>query len=165
MVKEGGAPISGGVFARMPVLPLSALGMLAASAFLSATLLPGSSEAVLVGLLASGMGQPAQLIAAASLGNVAGATLNWVLGRFFSSYQDRSWFPVSGDAGERARRWFGRYGVWSLLFSWVPVIGDPLTLIAGILRVDLPRFLILVSIGKVARYAGIVLAWQLLQTG
>jgi len=136
-----------------------------ASAFLSATLLPGSSEAVLVGLLATGTGQPVQLVAAASLGNVAGATTNWLLGRFFSGYQDRPWFPISRDAGVRARRWFDRYGAWSLLFSWVPVIGDPLTVIAGILRVDLPRFLLLVSIGKVARYAMIVLVWQFLQTG
>ncbi|MCB1469062.1 MAG: DedA family protein [Rhizobiaceae bacterium] len=130
------------------------------SAFLSATLLPGSSEAVLVGLLAAGQGQPAILVGAASFGNVAGAAANWLLGRFFSHYGNRAWFPVAPDTAAKTRLWFDRYGAWSLLFSWVPVIGDPLTLIAGLLRVSFWRFLLLVSVGKVLRYLAILSAWQ-----
>ena len=139
---------------------LSAYGLLFISAFLSATLLPGSSEAVLIGLLATAQGQPALLIAFASLGNVAGAVVNWGLGRFFSRYKDRSWFPLRDATNRRAQAWFARYGVWSLLFSWVPVIGDPLTLVAGMMRLPFWRFLLFVTIGKVLRYALVVFAWQ-----
>lgn len=132
----------------------SAYALLALSAFLSATLLPGSSEAALVALLAAGTGQPALLVAVASAGNVAGSVVNWGLGRFGARY-------VEGDARlARARARFARYGTWSLLLAWVPVIGDPLTLAAGLLRVPFGRFLILVTIGKVGRYAAIVLAWD-----
>lgn len=137
-----------------------AYGLLFLSAFLSATLLPGSSEAVLVGFLATKQGLPALLILFATVGNVAGAVVNWGLGRFFEHYRDRSWFPIKAAALERAQDWFARWGLWLLLLSWVPVIGDPLTLVAGILRVPFGRFLVLVSIGKVLRYGLVVLAWQ-----
>lgn len=142
-----------------------ALSLLAISAFLSATLLPGSSETVLIGLLAAGQGTAIQLITAASIGNVAGSAVNWSLGRHFSAYAERSWFPLGRDASEKARRWFGRYGAWSLLFAWVPLIGDPLTLVAGILRVSFTRFLVLVATGKILRYSLIVWAWERLQVG
>ena len=135
-------------------------GLLCLSAFLSATLLPGSSEAVLLGLLASGQGNPAMLVGFAALGNVAGAMVNWGLGLFFEHYKDKSWFPIQAAAMARAQVWFSRWGLWSLLLSWVPVIGDPLTLVAGVLRVPFGRFLVLVTIGKVARYGLLVLAWQ-----
>ena len=144
----------------VPVTDLYAYGLLIASAFLSATLLPGSSETVLVGLLAAGQGQPGYLVVAASLGNISGAAANWLLGRFFSHLFSRTWFPVGSETVAKAQFWFTRYGVWSLLFSWVPVIGDPLTLVAGVLRVGIWRFLILVSIGKVLRYLVILSAWQ-----
>jgi membrane protein YqaA with SNARE-associated domain len=123
-----------------------------ASAFLSATLLPGSSEAVLVGLLAAGKGEPATLIAVATAGNVLGSTVNWVIGRFFAHFRDRRWFPVSARSYDRAIAWYGRYGIWSLLFAWLPVVGDPLTLVAGALRTDIRWFLLLVTAGKGARY-------------
>ncbi|OYX42092.1 MAG: hypothetical protein B7Z02_13285 [Rhodobacterales bacterium 32-67-9] len=139
---------------------LYAYGILIVSAFLSATLLPGSSEAVLVSLLAAGQGQPAFLVGAASFGNVAGAVVNWLLGRFFSHYGDRAWFPIASESAARARLRFLRYGSWSLLLSWVPVIGDPLTLVAGLLRVGFWRFLLLVSAGKALRYLVILSAWQ-----
>ena len=153
-------PAPGSALQGGPVPDLYAYGFLMVSAFLSATLLPGSSEAVLVGLLALGQGQPAFLLAAASFGNVAGAVVNWLLGRFFSHYGDRAWFPVAPDTTARTRLWFGRYGAWSLLLSWVPVIGDPLTLVAGLLRVGFWRFLLLVSVGKALRYLVILSAWQ-----
>ena len=137
-----------------------AYGLLFLSAFLSASLLPGSSEAVLVRFLATKQGLPALLILFATVGNTAGAVVNWGLGRFFEHYRDRSWFPFKAAALERAQGWFERWGLWSLLLSWVPVIGDPLTLVAGILRVPFGRFLVLVSIGKVLRFGLVVLAWQ-----
>ena len=139
---------------------LAACWLLFGSAFLSATLLPGSSEAVLFGLLAGGTGQPALLVTAASLGNITGATVNWGMGRYILHFKDRSWFPIKDATNARAQAWFARYGIWSLLLSWVPIIGDPLTLVAGIMRVSIGPFLIFVAVGKVLRYALIVLAWQ-----
>ena len=139
---------------------VAACWLLFGSAFLSATLLPGSSEAVLIGLLASGTGQPALLVTAASPGNIAGAVVNWGMGRYFLLFRNRAWFPVKDATNARAQAWFARYGVWSLLLSWVPIVGDPLTLVAGIMRVPIGRFLVFVALGKVLRYALIVLAWQ-----
>ena len=146
-------PAPGSALQGGPVPDLYAYGFLMVSAFLSATLLPGSSEAVLVGLLAVGQGQPAFLLAAASFGNVAGAVVNWLLGRFFSHYGDRAWFPVAPDTTARTRLWFGRYGAWSLLLSWVPVIGDPLTVVAGLMRVSFLPFVLIVAFAKGLRYA------------
>jgi membrane protein YqaA with SNARE-associated domain len=122
------------------------------SAFLSATLLPGSSEAALIALLAAEQGNPAGLVSVATVGNVLGSLVNWVLGRFFAHYRDRCWFPVDQKTYERAIGWYQRYGVWSLLFAWLPVVGDPLTLIAGVMRADVRVFLLLVAAGKFARY-------------
>lgn len=138
----------------------AAYGLLCLSAFLSATLLPGSSEAVLLGMLVNGQGSPVILVIFATLGNVAGAAVNWGLGRFFEHFKDKSWFPIKAPAMAQAQAWFIRWGLWSLLLSWVPVIGDPLTLVAGVMRVSFGRFLVLVTIGKVARYGLLVLAWQ-----
>ncbi len=134
--------------------------LLFASAFLSATLLPGSSEAVLAGLLASATGQPVLLVAFASLGNIGGALVNWGMGRYILHFKDRAWFPLKDSMNVRAQAWFARYGIWSLLLSWVPVVGDPLTLIAGVMRVPFGRFVLFVAVGKVLRYALIVFAWQ-----
>ena len=120
---------------------------------------------LLVGLLASGTGQPALLVAVASLGNIAGAVVNWGMGLSFMQFKDRPWFPLKGATSARAQAWFARYGIWSLLLSWVPVVGDPLTLVAGMLRVSFWRFLLFVTVGKVLRYAFIVMAWQLWATG
>ena len=139
---------------------LAACWLLFGSAFLSATLLPGSSEAVLLGLLAGGTGQPALLVTAASLGNIAGATVNWGMGRYILIFKDRAWFPIKDATNARAQAWFARYGIWTLLMSWVPIIGDPLTIVAGIMRVSITQFLILVAVGKVLRYGLIVLVWQ-----
>jgi membrane protein YqaA with SNARE-associated domain len=134
---------------------ISAFTALFLSAFLSATLLPGSSEAALVGLLASGTGSPAALVGVATFGNVLGSCVNWLLGRFFSHFRERRWFPLGPQAFDRAVHWYGRYGVWTLLFAWVPLIGDPLTLAAGVLRTDLRWFVLLVTIGKFGRYLAI----------
>lgn len=131
------------------------------SAFTSATLLPGSSEAALITVLALERGEPLLLVIVATAGNVLGSCVNWVLGRFFSGCRDRRWFPIDEDSYERAAAWFRRFGVWSLLLSWLPIIGDPLTAVAGALRVDFLRFVILVSLGKAARYGFILAAFTL----
>ena len=140
---------------------LAAYAGLFVSAFTSATLLPGSSEAALVTLLALGRGDAGVLVVVATAGNVLGSCVNWVLGRFFSSFRDRRWFPVNEQAYERAAAWFRRYGVWSLLLSWLPIIGDPLTAVAGALRVGFLRFVVLVSLGKATRYMFILAAFDL----
>ncbi len=125
------------------------------SAFLAATLLPLSSELVLLGLLAAGY--PAlSLWLAATAGNVLGSLVNWLLGRYLLHFQGHRWFPVSAAALERGARHFQRYGRWSLLFAWLPVVGDPLTLIAGVLRTPLLPFLLLVTLGKGGRYAVLI---------
>jgi len=128
---------------------------LAAGSFAAATLLPFSSEAMLLAALASGHASPASLVVAATAGNVAGALFNWWLGRNLLYVQSRRWFPFTPETIETASQRFAAYGHWSLLLSWVPVIGDPLTLIAGLLRVPVRRFLVLVATGKAARYVAL----------
>ena len=127
------------------------------AALLAATILPMQSEAVLVGLVIGGLQPVAALLLVASVGNVLGSVVNWVLGRGIARFAGRRWFPASPAALERARGWYGRFGCWSLLLSWVPVIGDPLTVVAGVLREPLWRFLLLVTVAKVGRY--LVLVW------
>ena len=126
------------------------------SAFLASTFLPFSSEAVLVALATMDGYETGILLIVASVGNTLGSLLNWVMGRFCLRWQDRKWFPVPHDHLERATLWFGRYGLWSLLLAWMPIIGDPLTMVAGVLRVNVWYFLILVAIGKTARYAALL---------
>lgn len=138
-------------------LALAAHAGLFLSAFGAATLLPLQSEAVLVGLLLGGQYSVWTLLLAASLGNVLGSLVNWVLGRGIERWRDRRWFPVSAQTLEKAQARYRRFGSWSLLLSWAPVIGDPLTLIAGVMREPLWRFLLLVTLAKVGRYA--ILAW------
>ena len=141
---------------------LSVYGGLFLAAFLAATLIPAQSEAVLAGLLALREYSPALLLAVASLGNVLGSLVNWMLGRGIERFRHRRWFPVSEQGLERAQAFYGRWGHWSLLLSWAPVIGDPLTLVAGVLREPLWRFLALVTLAKVGRYlilAAAVLHW------
>ncbi|MDD0994941.1 DedA family protein [Pseudomonas sp. TNT2022 ID1044] len=128
------------------------------AAFGAATLLPLQSEALLVGLLLSGKYWLWALLAVATLGNVLGSLVNWWLGRAIEHYRDRRWFPVSPAHLEKARHHYQRYGHWSLLFSWVPIIGDPLTLVAGVMREPLGRFLLIVTLAKGARYGVVALA-------
>ena len=135
---------------------MASYAALALSAFLAATLLPMSSEVVLAGLIAARAHPPWALFTVALVANTAGSAFNWWLGRFLLHFQDRRWFPVSKPALEHAHDGFQRWGVWSLLFAWLPFIGDPLTVAAGVLRVDFRLFLLLVGIGKAARYAAVV---------
>jgi len=122
------------------------------SAFLAATILPFSSEAVLAGLSVSGGLDAALLWAVATVGNTLGALVNWTLGRWCLHWQGRRWFPFKQADLDKADRWFAKWGVWSLLLSWVPIIGDPITFAAGFLRVHFGVFLLLVTVAKGGRY-------------
>ena len=129
--------------------------LLFGSAFLAATILPFYSEVLLYALLRDG-GDPLVLVAVATLGNTLGAVVNWVLGLYLLHFQDRRWFYFSRQQIDNAQRWYQRYGFWSLLLAWMPVGGDALTLIAGIMRVRLWIFLLLVGTGKALRYVSVV---------
>jgi membrane protein YqaA with SNARE-associated domain len=121
------------------------------SALVAATILPMQSEALLVALLLAD--HPVLLlIAVASIGNILGSLVNWVLGRWIERFRGRSRFPVSDEALARAEGWYHKYGKWSLLLSWAPIVGDPLTVIAGVFRERLRIFLPLVAIAKIGRY-------------
>ena len=120
--------------------------------FLAATILPFSSEVTLATLIASSNYNNLSLLIFASLGNILGSVVNWVLGFYSRNLATKRWFPFKDKQIKKSSSWFNRFGKWSLLFAWVPIIGDPLTLAAGLLRVKFIEFLILVSIGKVSRY-------------
>lgn len=133
------------------------------AAFGAASLLPLQSEALLVGLLVSERYSITALLLVATLGNVLGSCLNAWLGRFVQLWQDRPWFPISPQRLQTARLRYQHYGRWSLLLSWVPVVGDPLTMIAGMMREPWWSFLLLVTLAKAARYlvlAGLTLGWM-----
>ena len=127
------------------------------TALLAATVLPAQSEFLLAGLHLTGRHDRFVLVAVATAGNVLGSVINWVLGRYLIRFQDRRWFPIKGRALERATRFYQRWGVWTLLLAWMPIIGDPLTLVAGIFQTPLRVFVPLVAAGKLARYLGIVI--------
>jgi len=132
------------------------------AAFAAATVFPFQSEAILAGLLVAATHPATLLIAVATLGNVLGSVVNWYVGRYLLVFRDRRWFPASGPQLDRAQNWYGRYGRWSLLGSWLPIIGDPLTVVAGLMREPIGSFLLLVTIAKGARYillAAATLVW------
>lgn len=124
-----------------------------ASAFLAATVLPLASEAVFSGLAVTGEFDRLVLLAVASTGNTLGSVVNWLFGRFVYDARESRWMPVKAEHLERASRVFNHWGEWSLLLAWTPVIGDPLTFAAGVLRVPFTVFLVLVAISKTGRYA------------
>jgi len=121
-------------------------------AFSAATLLPGGSEVALLGMSALSTYSIPTLLIVASIGNTLGSVLNYWLGRFALHYQSRKWFPVSKGELTKAQNWFARWGQWSLLLAWAPIIGDPLTFAAGVMRMRFWRFLVLVAISKTTRY-------------
>ena len=120
--------------------------------FLAATILPFSSELTLAGLIATSNYDNLLLLVVASFGNILGSVVNWILGFYSRNLAIKKWFPFTVKQIENSSKWFNKLGKWSLLFSWVPIIGDPLTLVAGLLRVKFLEFLILVMIGKISRY-------------
>ena len=120
--------------------------------FLAATILPLSSELTLAGLMATSNYDNIFLLIVASSGNVLGSVVNWILGFYSRDLSTKKWFPFKDEQIEKSSKWFNKFGRWSLLFAWVPIIGDPLTLAAGLLRIRFIEFLVLVTIGKVSRY-------------
>lgn len=132
------------------------------SALLAATIIPMQSEAVLVGLLVTASYPACVLIVVATTGNVLGSLINWYLGKYLLRYKEKRWFPCSQTQLERAQKWYRRYGRWTLLGSWLPVIGDPITVVAGLMREPFTSFFVLVTIAKGTRYivlAAVTLAW------
>jgi membrane protein YqaA with SNARE-associated domain len=132
------------------------------SAFLAATLVPAYSEILFAGLISSGY-DPLALWLWASTGNTLGSAVNWVLGRYLLRFQERRWFPFKANNLEAAQSWFRKFGVWSLLLAWLPVGGDALTFIAGMMRVNFLVFILLTAIGKATRYAVLLGILGLLQ--
>ena len=120
--------------------------------FLAATILPFSSELTLAGLISTSNYDNLLLLVFASFGNVLGSVFNWGLGFYARNLTIKKWFPFKETQIERSSKWFSKFGKWSLLFAWVPIVGDPLTLFAGLLRIRFLDFIILVAIGKVSRY-------------
>ena len=123
---------------------------------LAATILPLSSEIVLTTMLLTNLFEKNILLIVASSGNILGSIFNWYLGKKITIFQDRKWFPVSPEQLNKSQKYFQKYGLWSLLLAWVPVIGDPLTLLAGVLKVRFSIFFLLVSISKISRYIFII---------
>ncbi len=143
----------------MEFLTSHGLWGLFASSFLAATILPMSSEVVLGYLLLHNF-NVSGVVAVATMGNVLGALVNYTLGRAGSRVLIEKIFRVSPEDINRARHKFKTHGTISLLLAWVPVIGDPLTVVAGMLKIKLWIFLALVTFGKFARYAA--LSWAVL---
>ena len=123
---------------------------------LAATILPLSSEIVLTSMLLTNLFEKNILLIVASSGNILGSIINWYLGIKINVYKDRKWFPVSSQQLEKSKYYFNKYGLWSLLLAWVPIIGDPITLLAGVLKVRFGVFVFLVSISKISRYVFIL---------
>jgi len=129
------------------------------SALISSTLFPGGSEALLLYRLHDGA-DPIHTVVIATIGNVLGSLITYGMGRLGNSALRRKWLHISAQQTERAERWFNRYGHPSLILAWLPIVGDPLCLVAGLMRSSLISFIVLVSIGKLGRYA--FLAWAML---
>ncbi|WP_419175408.1 YqaA family protein [Desulfosediminicola sp.] len=130
------------------------------SAFLAATLLPLSSEVVLSVLLYNEL-SPMLLVIVATLGNVLGSVVNYGMGLGGGKLFKKKFSTASEKEVNAALSRFEKYGTYSLLFAWVPGIGDPLTVAAGVLRVNFILFLLLVTAGKLGRY--IVLSYLVLK--
>lgn len=142
---------------------ISYLGLFVA-AFGAATLLPLQSEAVLIGMLLSERYMTILLLLIATAGNVLGSVVNWYLGRSIERFRYRRWFPISERSLDKAQTTYHRFGRWALLFSWVPIIGDPITMIAGVMREPLWSFLLVVTVAKALRYlalTSITLGWAI----
>jgi membrane protein YqaA with SNARE-associated domain len=137
-----------GVAGHWPALPYFGLFMTSLVAGTTLPFLPASSEMAMAGLLAAGAGVPALLVVAAVAGNFIGASVNYLVGWNIARFSGRRWFPISPNALHRTTEWFRRYGIWLLLMCWLPMAGDAITVVAGLLRADLRLFLILTASGK-----------------
>ncbi len=130
------------------------------SAFLAATILPFSSELILGALLTQGL-NPEWCLAAATTGNVLGSVVNYMMGLWGSYWLLHRVLRMTDLQIETAQTRFKKWGTASLLFAWVPVVGDPLTVAAGILRINWGLFLLLVGTGKLLRYVAVIYIFKL----
>tara|TARA_Y100001960_G_scaffold195864_1_gene204997 strand:- start:570 stop:1007 length:438 start_codon:yes stop_codon:yes gene_type:complete len=131
------------------------------SAFLAASLFPAQSELLLTSLIVSEKYSVLILLAVASAGNIAGSILNYYIGRYLMHFKNHKYFPIKENMLETSKKYFKKYDSKILLMAWMPVIGDPLTVVAGAFRTNIWMFILLVSIGKTFRYmivAGTALA-------
>jgi membrane protein YqaA with SNARE-associated domain len=122
---------------------------------LAGSVVPLPSETALVAMLLRSSYPVWLLLFVSTIGNVIGSVINWAIGRALEKFKHARWFPANEAQLAKAQRWYHRYGRWSLLMSWVPIVGDPLTVIAGVMREPLWFFLLLVTVAKFARYAAI----------
>ena len=126
------------------------------TSFIAATLLPAQSELVLASLSYRGYYDKITLLMVATFGNVLGSWINWLMGAYLIKFKDRRWFPVKEKSIKKYSKIYEKWGVWSLLFAWLPIVGDPLTVIAGIFKTNIWLFILLVTIGKLSRYSVIL---------
>ena len=131
--------------------------------FTAATIIPFSSEILLATLITTNQYNAILLLLVACIGNILGSVANWICGYYAAYIINKKWFPLSQNQIVIATNFFNKYGKWSLLFGWVPIIGDPLTFVAGTIRYSFIPFFILVSIGKAGRYLVIYIStlWAL----
>ena len=120
--------------------------------FMVATIIPFGSEIYFATLLSIDEYNFLLLLIAASAGNILGSVFNWICGYYATYFIQKKWFPINQNQINKATNFFLKYGKWSLLLAWAPFIGDPLTFVAGTLRYSFLPFLLLVSVGKIARY-------------
>lgn len=119
------------------------------TSFIAATIVPASSAAILLAALAAGVPAVPALISC-SLGNSLGCAVNYWIGYFIG----KPLIPKlkKSKSGRKALEYSTKYGTWSLLISWVPFLGDPLTIAAGIFRVNFLKFSIIVYPLRIAGY-------------
>lgn len=127
------------------------------TSFASATLLPGGSEALFVYLLSEHL-NPILLLVVATIGNTLGSFVNYILGKYATDFALSKGYMKEKHL-QKATSLFEKYGAWSLLFSWLPIIGDPLTFVAGIVRYAWWKFVLIVSFAKLARYIFVYLGF------
>jgi len=130
--------------------------LLFASSFIAATIFPAGSEVVLATLNIAGDHDKFLLLTIATAGNVLGALVNWFIGYYLIKFKDKKWFPLKKKQLKKYSGIYQKWGVWSLLLAWLPFIGDPLTVMAGIFKTNIWLFLLLVTIGKASRYLFII---------
>lgn len=122
------------------------------SAFLAATVLPAQSELLLASLVVKGEHDFALLIAVATAGNVLGSFVNYYIGAYLMHFKDHKYFPIKKNILKKGEKTYTKYGALSLLFAWLPIVGDALTVIAGMFKTKLWLFALLVTVGKSIRY-------------
>ena len=124
--------------------------------FCASTLLPLGSEWLLVALLLQGS-NPVAAVVVATLGNSLGSGTNYLIGYYGGDWLQKKLLRIDKKQQQRAESWFNRYGSWSLLLAWLPIVGDPLCLVSGMLRTPILRFALLVTTGKGLRYTFLAL--------